>query len=509
MPNQYTTCRIAMTVVITAVVVGEMSSCIALAGGDQDETIPVVFMEPLDPNSIEPGESKFDHYHWITDNERIREYTGWLENGAARMAFDLVEDAWQVMADRGAVDDEDHRYHIALVPQGNYASSGFVLHTPDGIEHHESRAYIKLDPSPRSFGDTLLHETGHVVLSILSNGTGIPAEPISSIPHTTAALTDRGTAFNEGFAIHLETLAGHFLDDPDIRKAYRFNGFDFDFGSWRGDEFYRHAIDLRNYAQTRSRYEQVRRNNFAFATAFRNPDYLRVQLDPARDFAKLRDANQLLQSEGFYATFFFAVMTHGLDESASSVDRQRQSEVLNVIASIFAQGDVDTATPYMLRFVEEFMNAFPERAATVADILTDLSHGVFSDSEAAVLWEQTYRAALELDIANFPSKKLDDLRFEWSEQIVADPQVLYSRLGPQIPCIVPDRKVLLVAFGQEIPVAFDINTVQEGILRIVPEISEQDVQRWLAERAEQPFRDADDFKLRVGADSMFLQHMEF
>src|SRR6266508_4308910 len=62
-------------------------------------------------------------------------------------------------------------------------------------------SYIKLAPEDWVFSTTLLHETGHMLLSMLNGGRQVPKREIASISHTTAALTDRGTAFDEGFAI--------------------------------------------------------------------------------------------------------------------------------------------------------------------------------------------------------------------------------------------------------------------------------------------------------------------
>ena len=78
-----------------------------------------------------------------------------------------------------------------------------------------------LGPQEPNFNDTFVHETGHVVLRILNGFKSVAIEPMAAIPHTTAALTDRGTAFNEGFAIHLETLAAHVRTDQPTRNRYR------------------------------------------------------------------------------------------------------------------------------------------------------------------------------------------------------------------------------------------------------------------------------------------------
>jgi hypothetical protein len=69
-------------------------------------------------------------------------------------------------------------------------------------------------------------------------------------------------------------------------------------------------------------------------------------------------------------------------------------------------------------------------------------------------------------------------------------------MGPEIPCAVPGTKVRLEAFGEDSLVRFDLNTVQPGILRLIPGITEPEISAWLDQRSQNPFRSADDFRSR-------------
>jgi hypothetical protein len=93
-------------------------------------------------------------------------------------------------------------------------------------------------------------------------------------------------------------------------------------------EYYRPSVDLLTFAQTYARYGDVRDNAFAFGPAFTEPDYLRVQMETARDFASLRDANQLLQSEGFHATFFFSLLVRGDEAPSEATVQARQNAAM-------------------------------------------------------------------------------------------------------------------------------------------------------------------------------------
>jgi hypothetical protein len=94
-------------------------------------------------------------------------------------------------------------YYVALVPGGNHAAAGFRLGTGGGVQEYPHTPYILLDAEPERLETTLLHETGHVVMNILAGGRRLDGLEIASIPHRTAALTDRTTAFSAGCAIHL------------------------------------------------------------------------------------------------------------------------------------------------------------------------------------------------------------------------------------------------------------------------------------------------------------------
>ncbi|MEW6252386.1 MAG: hypothetical protein AB1716_17240, partial [Planctomycetota bacterium] len=399
---------------------------------------------------------------------------------------------------------------------------------------HFQTIYIQLAPDAESFRTTLLHETGHIVLALLNGNDGVPRRQLAAIPHTTSALSDRGTAFDEGFAIHLETLAAHLARDPALRARY--HGEAYRCGpetDWRRSAYARHAVDLLSYSQTVARYHEVRENNYAFAPACERPDYLRVQLDKARDFATLRDANQLLQCEGFYASFFFALLFRGEGLPDEATLQARQERMLIALRETLATGRAgdmeataatrratgaddkgddggvaDADTPWLPRFVETYMRLYPDESGEVVDVVLDLSHGVFVDAEAAALWREYYEAAVRLDLAGLPKERVQAARERWRAAVLADPKVLYSRLGPQLRCRVPERRVKLVALKRESELSFDLNTVEAGVVRMIPEIAPEEVERWLGERAKAPFRGVDDFDRRAALSPAVRQHLK-
>ena len=84
-------------------------------------------------------------------------------------------------------------------------------------------------------------------------GRQLDGKHVAAIPHTTAALSDRTTAFNEGYAIHLETLEAHIGRDPKIRERYQRQLVLFGDAPFQSAEFFRHSADLTSYSQNRAR----------------------------------------------------------------------------------------------------------------------------------------------------------------------------------------------------------------------------------------------------------------
>lgn len=488
-----------VSLVATVAVLAMPSSSCAWPNGGAARDVRVVYIEPLE-------KSEADVYRIVADPGRIKMYNGWLANESARMALDFFGRAWALTSEgrRG----EPPVYYVALLPGGNYGAVGFRLLDEPHPTDHARTSFIKLAPEDWAFSTTFLHETGHVVLSMLNRGSTIPKRPIAAISHTTAALTDRGTAFDEGFAIHLETLAAHIGSEPYFKERYKHGRFLFGAPDMLG-EYHRHAADLMSFSQTIARYYEVRENNFAFSPAFKGPDYLRVQLEKSRDFASLRDANQLLQSEGFYASFFFGVLMRGKSVPSAAVIHERQDKILAALSDMLGSGTRSAEDPFLQLFVEAYIRKFPAEASELIDVLLDLSHGVFVDKQAPALWRGHYLGALRLDLAERNNKEIEDARRAWRVRVAKDPKALYSNLGPQIRASVSGVSVTLVAFEDTSPLSFDVNTAEEGIMRMIPGINEAEVASWLLTRSDRPFANREDFERRAGLTRESLDKLSF
>lgn len=476
--------------------------CLIASCAAASELPNVVFLEPAGKLNTATAEihENMPLYRRVADAAK---FTAWLRNESAARALHLYAQAARIVSPGAEIPD----YYVALVKGGNHGAVGFRLETRDGVKEYPKTAYILLDADPELFETTMYHETGHVVMDMLAGGRRLDGLEVASIPHSTAALSDRTTAFSEGWAIHLETLAAHLARDAGLRWRYHHESVGFGDVPYRQSEYYRGASDLTTFSQSLARYYEVRENSFAFESAFREPDYLRVQLEKARDFATLRDANQLLQSEGFYASFFFLFVMRGGELPTEETLSHREEQLLRAMAAMFAEVKTDMSTPWLLELVTHYARLFPDERADVVDALNDLSHGVFVDPSAAAVWGDHYLASVRLDLAHLNRDAINATRKRWREQVLADPRVVFSRIGPEIVCTVPDITVKLAAFEDEAPLRFDVNTVQAAIVRLVPGITDQEVARWIGERAKTPFSSAADFRRRAALHATVLAGM--
>jgi len=348
-----------------------------------------------------------------------------------------------------------------------------------------------------------------MIMALLAGGRQLDGPELTSIPHSTAALSDRATAFSEGWAIHLETVAAHLAHSPELRRQYWREAVQLGDVPWKKAEYFHHSMDLTSYSQNLARYSDVRDNNFAFESAFQGPDYLRVQLEKSRDFSTLRDANQLLQSEGFYASFFFLFMMWVGEVPAETNLTARYDRTLRAMNSMFASEKADGDTAWLPSLVVEYMKMFPDEKAAIADLLNEISHGVFVDAGARRLWRDHYLAAVRLDIGHLNLEAINAARKRWREQVLAEPRILFSRLGPQLACTVPASEIKIEVFGEAAPLRFDLNTVPAAILRLVPGIKENEIEGWIAERDRQPFKSVEDFRSRVRLETASRSSLKF
>ncbi len=416
---------------------------------------------------------------------RVARLDAMADNEAAQFALAVYAIAWDLAPPAWP---QTPTLFIGLEPGGNFARQGLVLTDADGVRHElPDLPYLILSEDAERFRDTLLHESAHVMHGLLigDQRTGTDADAFAPIPHSTAAITDRRTAFNEGFAIHFETVNAHCGRDPKTRAFYDHAALAHGDAPVLDAEYYFGVRDLRNYAQTFARYQRVRDGDYAFEPATNARDYLAVQLDPARDRRRLRPGSAMVASEGFVASVLFHVVARdGCDSLAELVPRYR-SLLAAVKVAETTTGPLD-ATPLL----DVVAAAGPPAIAA----LLDLSRGATIDPDAAALWIRLYDAALALELETFDAIRTEAnaRRARWRTEATANPTALARAVGPVAVVAVPDVRTGLRLFGQPQPLVFDANAAGPAMLGLVPGITDAAIEAMLASRANAPFRDSAD-----------------
>ena len=177
--------------------------------------VPVIWLEPV------PGEKGGGPpllRELAQDDPRLKDCERWVDNEPARFTRALVAWAWRSFGTPASW--PQGTLAILLRKGGNNADFGFRLQRAGRVEDHADVPYIILEADPLSLSDTLLHEGGHLLHTIAVRGRR-PSTGWSSVAHSTFAITDPLTALSEGYAIHFETLLGHYGRDPERRAPIR------------------------------------------------------------------------------------------------------------------------------------------------------------------------------------------------------------------------------------------------------------------------------------------------
>ena len=467
------------------------------------DLVPVVWLEPADVKAGAEDRGGALTFRLIPPGDpRVRDAERLIDNEPARFTRRLVAWAWRAFG--SSPDWSEPRLPIVLRPGGNNAGQGFRLVSGDGvIEEHPRVPYLVLELDSRSLSDTMIHEGGHLLHSIATGGRRAAAD-WSAIPHTTFAVTDPLTAVSEGYAIHFETLLGHYGLGEETRSFYHRLAPAFDLKQGKRAEYYAPITDLMTFSQSWARYQAVRDTWPAFAGHVYPGDYLRSQFDAARNRAVLKPAGAMLASEGVAASVLFwtsvglaerdgTAFGQGLDQPGLFRAEQMLLTALSKLPapSAFRPDLIDVVSA-----VGETNSA--ERSVAISRFV-NVTRGVTARPEIRGRWTAVYRdaVALDFDAATPLFAELDAARESILGAALADPVTLRRGLGPILPVSAPKLVLELKALHEKFPLEFDLNAATEAEWLAVG-VDAATSARVLAERDRVPFSSVADFESRSG-----------
>jgi hypothetical protein len=463
----------------------------------------IVWLEPIDDKPEE--RDSLPRYRPIDPTDaRLKDYVRWIDTEAARFARRLIYRA----ATRFGTDPlfGEPVLPVVIRTDGNNAAYGLAIVTGGRVEEHPKLPYVILDPSPAFLGDTMLHESGHLVHSLAAGGRR-GGSAWSAFPHTTFATSDPLTALSEGYAIHFETLWGHFGSDPDKQAYYRRLAPSFEPGKGRRSEYFAPVDDLMNFAQVWSRYQAVRDGLPAFEGHPYPGGYPRTQMDPARDRARLKSPNAMLASEGVAAsTFFWIASALAVEKGARPGGGLDQPGLIDaemtLVEALATLPEPDPAAfrPDMLDVVEALTRADAHVGELAVSRFVDVTRGVTARPAIRERWRRLYDAAIMLDLVSAKAliTQMDAERGEIVQQARRDVASLRAGVGPIIPVRVQGVAFEMKALGRKVPAEFDLNGMSAAEIALLPAVERDVLARLERERERAPFTSAADFTARTG-----------
>jgi hypothetical protein len=475
----------------------------ASAAARTPDLVPVIWLEPADAKAGTEGRGGPQTLRLIPSSDtRARDAERLIDNEPARFTRRLVGWAWRTFG--SSPDWPEPRLPIVLRPGGNNAGQGFRLVSAGGaVEEHPAVPFLVLELDSKSLSDTLIHEGGHLLHSIATRGHRAAAD-WSAILHTTFAVTDPLTAVSEGYAIHFETLLGHYGLGEETRGFYHRVAPAFDLKQGRRSEYYAPIADLMTFSQSWARYQAVRDTWPAFAGHVYPGDYLRSQFDPARDRAVLKPAGAMLASEGVAASVLFwtsvglagrdgAAFGHGLDQPGLL---RAEQVLLTALSRLPAPSGF---RPDLIDVVSAVGEAGSAERAVAVSRFVNVTRGVTARPDIRGTWAAVYRDAVALDFdATKPRfSELDTARDAILDAALAEPGTLRRGLGPILPVSAAKVVLELKVLRQKFPLEFDLNAATEAEWAAVG-VDARTSARCLSERDRLPFSSMADFEARTG-----------
>ncbi|HEY9104554.1 ComEA family DNA-binding protein [Chitinimonas sp.] len=364
---------------------------------------------------------------------------------------------------------------------GGFARRGFWLRGKGG-EQWQAEPYVDLPVDEASvedggFEEIFAHELGHVFLRRL-----LPHLPegYSRTPHGSPVVTDEATAFDEGFATHMQGLVRRYTHNARLRA--------FDQGlRWK---------PLTSLWQSNTdrelRLQGMRQNLFVHAQLpITGTDALRLRRDLSSMFdrSRLKNGNQMLASEGFIATVFYQAQLTGAE--GESTLPARYQPLFDALRQLNGQ-PLKPSTHLLPALVQ----ATPDAALrkSLAHWLVNLSYGATVrptlSQQVAQLAERGQLGDMEAFVAGL--KPLRSELAKLADQAADDPARLTAGLAESIWLL--NAASPIEAGKDKLPLTLDLNTAEAEHLRTLPGVGPATAAKLVASREQYgPFRSLVDF----------------
>jgi DNA uptake protein ComE-like DNA-binding protein len=402
--------------------------------------------------------------------------------GSTKFMLELDEQAQRLAGVRSPAPT----YLLVSKQHGSFARRGFWFADADNKIVWRADSYVELGVDKAniedgSFEELFAHELGHVVLRRL-----FPRLPngLSRNTHSSLAITDYPTAFEEGFAIHFQGLARQLTDNVKLKA------FD------RGLEFKPFLPYLQSNADRSLRVRGMRDNIFVHRQV---PTALQVgDATMLFDLTHFKNGQQMLSSEGVIATLFYHLQLGPTDTMSALTDRYR-----SLMISLRALNDqkINASTPVFLNLVRTHTQRLPSLQSRWISTVLNLTYGATASD--TVIRDMTMLSALGLEgrEEEFSAalKKSRSALTTLTTQVMRSPQRLGAAVGPE----------LWLAFKQADEIStVNLNTAEKTSLMNVVGFESTEADLLLANRnTHGAFANVADFSTRRDASSVIHKRL--
>ncbi|MDD2715030.1 MAG: hypothetical protein PHW04_03935 [Candidatus Wallbacteria bacterium] len=390
--------------------------------------------------------------------------------------------------------------YILLIKGGNRPKNGFFLCEGRKTLDKTSSFYIEMPYDPFNFEKLFAHENGHLIDYYIGEFY-FPREPSRPV-HTTPALTDFLIAFIEGWGDHFEPQIAALTQNEKLRS---YAGFDLH----TGREYFTYLDDLGSLSQNLKRHSWVKANLFAFSRRTELADRLGTK-DLKRNFAfnwtgsdfdstRLKNAQQMLSSEGFCACIFYRLATNGtLKNNYEDIGFYRMFDpgitVNNLIKKIPPEINVylkimyakhmllkdyetrkpEVSPPLLADLIVKYCFLFPKDSDTAVSEFANASFCSTTCPEALSFYKRfsdTFR------VYYFEKEEKTDLYLKifcaiveaWISDLKKNPARLTGAIGPALWIQNNDFKFGFWMFGtEEVPLSINLNAAEDFELMTIP-----------------------------------------
>lgn len=311
------------------------------------------------------------------------------------------------------------------------------------------------------------HEYSHLWFLLLN----FPSDRQTSNKfHCSTGITDPYTAFNEGFAEHLEIVSLDLapeLKESELHQDFWDNGMNIN--AWL------------SYRDKQLRYHAVKNNRYVYRTATPDldeyPSYIDLHMAHITSSAflpeKVKNGSQILASEGAMASVFYQIYNHPTFQNRYLPEEFYQQfgvskEVVNPVENLYLKIFYALAQPNptdrfpMIHFVESYGECFPEEKEELFTLFLEMTHYTTVSHEAAALFGENYRRGRRGLIEPYKDilQLVIDFKKEVTQQVINGERPLDGALYPPLWVKNPDCVITPVPWVLDYHVEYelDLNT---------------------------------------------------